>query len=128
MRGVVAHDEGPLAELVQQRSATLDIGRSATGNNKELAGLGRIRVAEHGCCHVALSAPRMGDRELRGSRRADCAHREMDAARPEPGGETLASLAAERDLAHGLVVRQDADDHLAIEQVGKIGGRFESER
>jgi len=70
----------------------------------------------------------MGARELRGSRGADCAHREMDGARPEPGGETLASLAPERHLAHGFVVRQHADDHLAIEQVGKTGGRFEPER
>jgi hypothetical protein len=51
----------------------------------------------------------------------------MDRARPEPGSETLVSLASARDLAHGLVVRQHADDHLAIEQIGKIGGRFEPE-
>ena len=34
MRGVVAHGEGQLAELVQQRLATLDIGGSAGGASK----------------------------------------------------------------------------------------------
>src|SRR5262249_61764794 len=106
MRGIVAHDEGPLPELVEQRPATLDIGRGAGGDNEELTGLGGIRVAEHRCCDVALSAARMGAGELRGCRRADRAHREMDGAGPEPGNETLASLTSARDLAHGFIVRQ----------------------
>jgi len=52
----------------------------------------------------------------------------MDRARLEACGEALALLAPEDDLAHGLVVRQHADDDLAAEQVGKIGGGFEPER
>jgi hypothetical protein len=64
MRGVVAHDEGPLPELVQQRAATLDVDRRAGRGDEELSGLGRVRVAEHRRRDITLAATRMRPREL----------------------------------------------------------------
>ncbi|HYY37503.1 MAG TPA: hypothetical protein VE801_07175 [Xanthobacteraceae bacterium] len=46
----------------------------------------------------------------------------------KPAMRPLCPLVPERDLEHGLVVRQHTDDHLATKQVGEIGGRFEPER
>jgi len=108
-----------LSENVQDRLAALDIGRGAGSDDEELARLGGIRIAEYRRGDVALSVPA-------------CSLASSDAAAElivlidrwiEPGIIPPARpsradlLAAEHDFAHGGVIRQHADDELAVEQV-----------
>ena len=54
----------------------------------------------------------------------------MDRAGHQPRGETVETkvFATEYDFAHGVVVRQHADDKLAVEQVNDIRCGPETER
>ena len=110
-----------LPEAVEDRLTALDVGRGAPGNDEQLARLGGIRISEYRRGHVALSVPGVLAREQRRRRRADRAHRQMDRAGVQPRRQTVevSVPAAEHDLVHGIVVRQHADDDLAVEQVSE---------
>src|SRR5438270_14001334 len=73
---------------------------------------------------------RMLARKVRRSRRTDCAHREMDRARPQSCGKALDAevSASKNDLADRVIIREHADDDLAVEQMGNVGCRLETER
>src|SRR5881227_3933775 len=53
----------------------------------------------------------------------------MDCAGHQTRGQTVETdvPATEHDFAHGIVVRQHADDNLAVEQIANIGRRSETE-
>ena len=129
-RGIGADHKRPLSETVEDRLAALDIGRCAGGDDEQLARLGGIRISEHRRSDVALPVPRMLARQQRGGRRADRAHRQMDRAGHQTRGQTVETIVAatEHDFAHGIVVRQHADDDLAVEQVADIRCGAETER
>ncbi len=48
-----------LTKIVEDRLAALDIGRSASGDNEQLARLGSVRIPEYRRSYVALSIARM---------------------------------------------------------------------
>ena len=60
---------------------------------------------------------------------ADRAHRKMNGAAPQSDGEPFNAGACgpKRDVENGVVARQHADDDLAVEQIGDIGCRLETE-
>ncbi len=64
-----------LSEAVEDRSATLDIGRGASGNDEQLARLGGVRIPEHRRSDVTLPVPGMLARHSRRGRGTNCAHR-----------------------------------------------------
>ena len=109
----------------QRSTSAVDAG----GDDEQLARLGGIRIPEHRRSHIALSVPCMLARQQRCGRRADRAHRQMDRAWHQPCGQTVKVkvAATEHDFAHGGVVRQHADDDLAMKQVIDIRCRPETE-
>ncbi len=119
----------PLSKVVEDRLAALDIGGNASGDDEQLARLGSIRIPEHRRSYITLSVARMLARQERRSRRANRAHRQMDCAGHQTRGQTVETdvPATEHDFAHGIVVRQHADDNLAVEQIADIGRRSETE-
>ncbi len=64
---IVTDHKRPLSETVEERPATLDIGRVSGGDDEELARLGGIRISEDRRRDVALSGHCMlGSRARRG--------------------------------------------------------------
>src|SRR5258707_324609 len=84
--------------------------RGASGNDEQLARLGGIRIPEHRRSYVTLPVPRMLARHDRRSRRANCAHREVDRAGHQTRGQTVETVVAgpEYDFVYGIVVWQHA--------------------
>ena len=119
----------PLPERVEDRSATFDIGWRARGDDEQLARLGGIWIAEHRCRDIALSVPHVLAHQDRGRRGADRTHRQMDRAWHQTRCKTakVIVVATKHDFAHGGVVRQHADNELAVEQIAHIGRRLETQ-
>ena len=124
---VVSDEKGLLSDAVEQRLTALDIGRSASGHNEELAGPGGIRISKHRRSDVALPITRMLRREARCSRGADCAHRKMNCAVLQSRCETPGVFSPEDDVANGGVIWQHADDDPAVEEVGELQCRSKTE-
>jgi hypothetical protein len=68
-------------------------------------------------------------REMGRSACADRAHRKMNCAAPQSNGEPFnaGARSPKCGVENGVVVRQHADDDLAVEQIGDIGRGLETE-
>ena len=121
--------KSPLSQNVENWLTAFDVGRGAGGDNEQLARLGGIGIAEHRRSYVALPVPCVLVRQLRRGRRANGAHRQMDRSWIQPCRQAshVKVAAAEHDIARGGVVRQHADDDLAMKQVIDIRCRPETE-
>ena len=117
--GSVPTDESLLPEIVDERPAALDVGRCSGHDDEELACLGCIRIAEHRCCDITLSVTFMLPREMGRGNRADRTHRKMNGAALQSNAKAEICL-SKRDIENGVVVRQHADDDIAVEKIGDI--------
>src|SRR5882757_5515186 len=117
LRWIGADNEGLLSEIAEERPAALDIGRNPGHNDEQLACRGGIRISEHRCGDVTLPVTRMLLRKMGRSGCADRAHRKMNCAGLQSDGEPFntGARSPKRDVEDGVVVRQHADDELAVE-------------
>src|SRR3977135_4723472 len=130
MSGIGADHKSLWSEPVDDGPAALDIWRGAGGDDKKLPRLGGIGISEDRRRDVALAIARMLAREVGGGGRTDCAHREMNRARHQSKGKTIEAEIGtpEHDVTNSRIVRQHADDDLAVEQVADIRCGIETER
>jgi len=129
-RGRAAHYKCLLAQRVEDRTAALDIVRRTGCDDEQLTGLGGIRVSEDRRCYVALPISCMLARQIRRSRGADSAHRQMDGTRDQALGKPVGAeiRAAEYDLANRSIIRQHADHEFTVIHLGDVRRRLEAER
>jgi hypothetical protein len=115
------------AEQVEQRTATLERITGAGRDDEQLADLGRIGIAEHRRCDIALAVlfVRLGEFTCRS--RADRAHRKMHGIWLQTRGQPLFPGFAENHFANRAVIRQHADDDIAVEQIGNAEFRLQAE-
>src|ERR1700716_840060 len=117
MAGFGTDHKSLLPETVDDRPAALDIRRGAGRDHKKLPRLGGIGISEDRRRDVALAVARMLAREVGGSGRTDRAHREVNRARHQSKGKTVEAEIGtpEHDVTNSRIVRQHADDDLAVE-------------
>src|SRR5882762_522501 len=130
MSGIGTDHKSLLSETVDDGPAAFDICRGAGGDDKKLPRLGGIGISEDRRRDVALAVARMLAGEVGGSGRTDRAHREMNRARHQPKGKTVEAEIGtpEHDVMNSRIVRQHADDDLAVEKVADIRCGIETER
>jgi hypothetical protein len=100
----------------------------AGDDNRELACSCCVRISEHWCGHITLSAIMMRARKLGRGCGADRAHREMGRAGRQAIGKSTSAFASEKDFSDRVVVGQHADNASAIGEVGHIHGGGHPER
>jgi hypothetical protein len=95
-------------------------------DDEQLAGPGGIRIAEHRRRNIALAVLSVLPGEFACRGRADRAHREMHGIWPQTRGQSRFPGFAEYRLANRAVVRQHADDDIAVEQIGNAEFRLQA--